>query len=162
MCCTNTSNSYLLSRIQKLVNEAHEHAMVLFLFLNYYFVFFVSDLIDFLCTIPKTCSIYISLPIYWRDLIFILLHVLSMKIKSMFTTRQTNFGDFLCTRFQKLSLNLYLNLNFNQYLNLSQKFKLNQHMWSIALCYVFDPTFEVHCLKVINPNEKCARNKLES
>jgi hypothetical protein len=124
--------------------------------------FFVSDLIDFLCTIPKTCSIYISLPIYWRDLIFILLHVLSMKIKSMFTTRQTNFGDFLCTRFQKLSLNLYLNLNFNQYLNLSQNFKLNQHMRSITLCYLFDPTFKVQCLKVINPNEKCARNELES
>jgi hypothetical protein len=40
------------------------------------------------------------------------------------------------------------------------KLKLNQHMRSIALCYAFDQTFEVQCLKVINPNEKCARNKL--
>jgi hypothetical protein len=42
------------------------------------------------------------------------------------------------------------------------KLKFNQHMRSIALCYVFDWTFEVQCLKVIIPNEKYARNKLES
>jgi hypothetical protein len=42
------------------------------------------------------------------------------------------------------------------------KLKLNQHMRSIALCYVFDRTFEFQCLKMIIPNEKCARNKLES
>jgi hypothetical protein len=42
------------------------------------------------------------------------------------------------------------------------KLKLNQHMRSIALCYEFVQTFEVQCLKMINMNEKCARNELES
>ena len=42
------------------------------------------------------------------------------------------------------------------------KLKLNKHLKSIALWYVFEPTFEVQYLKVINPNEKCARNELRN
>jgi hypothetical protein len=46
-----------------------------------------------------------------------------------------------------------LNLNSNQYLILSKiwiwsKLNLNQHMRSIAMCYVFDRTFQVQCFEV--------------
>ena len=43
-----------------------------------------------------------------------------------------------------------------------QRFKVCGHMRSIGPCHVFDGTFGVQCLKVIIPNEKCARNGLES